>query len=1274
MMRRSLAVMSALVLFGFVSAAEAQTWALYRAETAGAVKVQGSVVAAKVDWDCAASSCVGKAPEQLNQLEMCRDLARLVGPLKAYQYGDTMMDAADLQQCNSDFGAKESSQPTEPPNSSEAAEVQMAQNEKAEAQKAEAENAEARKKEAELQKAESQEVDPQKVDSSWTQVPAKVPPSSGTTPVAVKPALTEISKEANYPPKPTQQPQQPYYPPKQPQQDPGKPTYPPNPYPAPPPATVSTPPATISTGGNWDFEFGTAAWRETGNAFTSQPTAGDNVLAERVRTDMILGADGIGGDYWKKIPYPIGHHADFWVGTFEDRSLPQAPPGGTQGEVPRGTLTSGDFPLDADHRFISFEVGGGSDLGSERVELQVRGDTAADTADVVRIVSRLRANPGTLGAGGAVVFGGVDGTYAIALAATGRRSEVMRQVDFEVPPEILARAGRTGRIRIVDNSSNTWGHINVDDFRFGAAVPAPRTMRLWGFADTHSHPMNDLAFGGGVIQGRLYARDGSVAGTEAFRRAAFPPLFENLNWPAIGAAAGTIGSLINLLSPIFLWAQASNGMLFLPPIIVDPTHGAAIAEAARIATLQMRSGYPDMRAYPSTSMMAGQTVYSEWVRRSYDGGLRLMSALAVNTWVVSAHPIKRTVIGTTVAEDDKGSGDAQVADIKTWALRPENRGWVEIALTPTDARRIIGANKLAIIIGLELDSVGNFVPNDHWRRPLAIVMPPDSDAAGQRVAITKELDRLYDLGVRQIGPFHYVSGVWGGAAMYQRMFNDVNRGITGNNVEVVSGDADGIRYRLDMDSWGGTGPISRTAITGDTTAAGQSHPSWAVTGLGHKNSMRLTQAGGILFDEMANRGMLIDLDHAGLVTTNDLLDRASRRQYPVMSSHTDYMDLGFTGTPGRGAYSHNAVDDNDLQNAAAFGTTTQGSLRHEGLATRFKIKTIARLQGVTGAILWLPRRMDWGSSAIPNDNDGSSKTWAQCYQYAVEMTGGHGVALSTDRITLGPRFGPNSAYMLGQEHDTLPHRDEDRFRQADLQQNGVRYNEPIIEWRAFRTASLLPPARPTPWQKTPKSESWESYPLPHEDAWNAMAAFTAGRNPRTMPRFGIAPDGDPRHVPNHGIDLSNDRTRPDRIINYVFGLQARNPDEVEVFCGGVCDDDTLSERYAPYVVKGNTLPARRRGLAKLDDNVRWFRTVYNQWNRMTGTNDPLRRIVFGNRDYDVNIDGVAHYGMIPDFLQDVANSHPRHGEVGTYLTPLFSSAEDYIQMWEAAWRAAPRTR
>lgn len=991
-------------------------------------------------------------------------------------------------------------------------------------------------------------------------------------------------------------------------------------------------------GANWDFEEGLSAWTRTGNAFDHQPTLGDNVAAIRVRTDMTLERGGIGGDYWKRIPYPIGNHLNAWIGTSENHPIASAPLGLVDGESATGTLTSGEFPLDAGNRFIAFVVGGGSDAATERVELQVRGDSDADQAEIERIVGGNRGAYSAL----AGLFGGTgasrvplrDGNYVVALTASGQNSEVMRPVVFEVPTALL---GRRGRIRIVDNSGAAWGHINVDDFRFGKARPNDRQSRLWGFADTHAHPMNDLSFGGNVVQGSMYARDGSTFASDRYRRTALPPLYENISWAQLGTLGG-------LLSPFY--AGGSSAIPGFPP--VGPVAGAIIGEAARAATLPSRMGFPTMQGYPSFNAMLGQQMYGEWIRRAYDGGLRLMSALAVNNWLVSSHPIKRAVLGRSAPEDDKGSADVQIADVKAWAARPENRSWVEIAFTPADARRIIAANKLAIVVGVELDVLGNFVPNNHFTERGTVVMP--SDSARQRAMIRAELDRLYEEGVRQVGAFHYVSGVFGGTAMFQRLFNEVNRKITGNNVRVVSGEPYGIRYRLDMDQWGLDGSASRTLITGDLPDR-QIDGTWSAP-LGSINEMGLTGAGEILFDEMVRKGMIIDIDHASYRSTSGLLDLARRRDYPVMSSHTDYLELGFTG---RGDFSHDVLVDNDSANFALFGTTTLGPLRHEGMASRAKIQTIADLGGVTGAIMWLPRRTTWGN-AVPNDADGSSKTWAQAYQYAVDVTSGRGVALSTDRITLEPRFGPNAAYLLGLEKASMPQRDERRFAQVDAQRNGVRYDTPIRDWHAYRFSN----AGVSAWAKTPFAGGWEQKPGEHEDAWKAIAAFTAGRNPRTMA--------------NHAdIEPSSDLLHSGRVINYAWGLAARNEADLSSDCGGGCDSGTLNERYGAYCAKNHIDPHNLAHFADapgIIEQVRWVTMALDEWQRMTGTNDPLRRHVFGTRDFDVNLDGVAHYGMLPDFLQDVANSHSRPAEVGAYLDPLFRSAESYIEMWEKSRTSA----
>ena len=60
--------------------------------------------------------------------------------------------------------------------------------------------------------------------------------------------------------------------------------------------------------------------------------------------------------------------------------------------------------------------------------------------------------------------------------------------------------------------------------------------------------------------------------------------------------------------------------------------------------------------------------------------------------------------------------------------------------------------------------------------------------------------------------------------------------------------------------------------------------------------------------------------------------------------------------------------------------------------------------------------------------------------------------------------------------------------------------------------------------------------------------------------------------------------------------------------------------------------------------------------------------VSGQRVYDINVDGMAHYGLFPDFVEDV--SHIGGREI---VDDLGRGAEAYLQMWERA-RGIPPTR
>ena len=111
------------------------------------------------------------------------------------------------------------------------------------------------------------------------------------------------------------------------------------------------------------------------------------------------------------------HAGDFWVGTYE-----------TDGDGPRGSLTSAPFKVT--RPWAAFLVGGGA-YDQTRVEI-----VGADDQRVL-------------------------------FSASGQNGEDMRRVAVD----LRAVQGKRIFIRIIDELSGPWGHINFDDFRFYEARP-----------------------------------------------------------------------------------------------------------------------------------------------------------------------------------------------------------------------------------------------------------------------------------------------------------------------------------------------------------------------------------------------------------------------------------------------------------------------------------------------------------------------------------------------------------------------------------------------------------------------------------------------------------------------------------------------------------------------------------------------------------------------------------------------------------------------------------
>ena len=82
--------------------------------------------------------------------------------------------------------------------------------------------------------------------------------------------------------------------------------------------------------------------------------------------------------------------------------------------------------------------------------------------------------------------------------------------------------------------------------------------------------------------------------------------------------------------------------------------------------------------------------------------------------------------------------------------------------------------------------------------------------------------------------------------------------------------------------------------------------------------------------------------------------------------------------------------------------------------------------------------------------------------------------------------------------------------------------------------------------------------------------------------------------------------------------------------------------------------------------------VWDHFHRAFGPNMPLTRCQTGYKQWDINYEGVAHYGMIPDFLQDLHNV----GMQPQDLSVLFRSANAFADMWtrclESSYWFTPR--
>ncbi len=435
---------------------------------------------------------------------------------------------------------------------------------------------------------------------------------------------------------------------------------------------------------------------------------------------------------------------------------------------------------------------------------------------------------------------------------------------------------------------------------------------VWGYADLHCHPMAHLAFGGKQRNKRLFWGEPTGPADQAL------------------ACCGASHSI---------WRT-------FMPFLVEDDHG--------------EDGHPKFDDWPTASTMLHQQMYWEWMQRAHASGLRLICALAVNNEYMP-HLFHG---GFHAKNSDRAAIGAQLAGLAR--MVEEHESWMEIALSPADARRIITAGKLAVVLGVEVDTIGG------WRRP--------EDTTDR--AVRALVDDLFAHGVRTMTPIHLANNALGGCACSRDAFNILNHWLHRNVANAPNGgywevdpradrsELRGVEFVLGRDS---EDKRLRNAYT-------DKFPPYARQD-GHINRLGLSPIGSAFIRRMMQHGMMLDIDHMSQHTRDSVLGLAEQLLYPVVSSHSGFRELG-------------------IRRAQAQNENMRG-VKNEIMLERECVGRIRQLGGIVAPATRIGPIASYAHPNLPafatTSQQDTSHSWAHAYLYAVEMMGeAGGIAVGTD--------------------------------------------------------------------------------------------------------------------------------------------------------------------------------------------------------------------------------------------------------------------------------------
>jgi hypothetical protein len=354
------------------------------------------------------------------------------------------------------------------------------------------------------------------------------------------------------------------------------------------------------------------------------------------------------------------------------------------------------------------------------------------------------------------------------------------------------------------------------------------------------------------------------------------------------------------------------------------------------------AGWPDFNDdWPSAHNLTHQAIYWKWLERAWLGGLRvIVNDLVENGTLCELQRSNSNDPAIDCNEMNEAGRQAgtmyAMQDYVDAQHGGPGAGWLRIVHGPDEARDVIEAGKLAMVLGIE---VSNFLDCQPTYQPLRQQEPFEETGTGATETsyacrmtetgapdeILTQLQRIHGWGVRQVISIHEFDNAFGGNGIFFPIINVGNRENSGGipasdpsgpfdpDPDVPTGEfwttyncplengTPGFSGYLWEDHGGAPGSELRDAGTGAPTLppplcqftgqAGRPGGSTACYPEERQcNARWMTPIGLYMYAKLMEHGFIFDFDHMELAMKTQALELAEAQPiaYPFVSTHGTY--------------------------------------------------------------------------------------------------------------------------------------------------------------------------------------------------------------------------------------------------------------------------------------------------------------------------------------------------------------------------------------------------